>query len=500
MRPQPTIAPPSLDELSDLIVDDSGRDEAAKNRARQVRVEWLKRRGLAEQVRKYKLITPLFGGGVVAGVNDDVTPISGKAIRGHLRFWWRATRAGQFNADLKAMKDFESRLFGAAASEENPLDSQVQVSVSEVTDIKGAGVRRKQPYFQRHRVSEGWQQMTYAAFPFQDNPQFVTYDISFKVTVSFPERIKDKSGRDVLLRPEINAALWAWETFGGIGARTRRGFGALLCTTSAGYKANAESIENRIKKDLNTNLADGNCHPDVPHLSKDLSFVVVGREDGTGQAATRRPFGSADEAWEELIRRLKEFRQTRTGTGGRGRTRWPEAEKIRRITQHRLQDHFENGALHNHPEDPSLKDIESFPRGQFGLPIIFQFKRDQKNQDNSNDPNLDPIDTTLKGGPVDSTGKFRERLASPLILRPLACGNNEAVGLAIILKAPRKPPEEICLVGNGVEELVSTDLVKEEALKIEPLRSFAALKADGEQIDVLEAFFYEKLRLKEKKK
>ena len=26
---------------------------------------------------------------------------------------------------------------------------------------------------------------------------------------------------------EIEAALWAWETFGGLGARTRRGFGAL---------------------------------------------------------------------------------------------------------------------------------------------------------------------------------------------------------------------------------------------------------------------------------
>lgn len=500
MRPQPTIAPPSADEVSKLVADDSGRDETAKTEARQKRAEWLKTRGLVEQVRKYKLITPLFGGGVVAGVNDDVTPISGKAIRGHMRFWWRATRAGRFNADLEAMLEFESRLFGAAATEGEPRDSKVQVSISEVTEIASAAVRRNQPYYQRHRVSDGWQQMTYAAFPFQDNPQYVTYDISFKVTISFPETIKDKAGVDIFISPEINAALWAWETFGGVGARTRRGFGALLCTSSAGYKAKVESIESRIQQELNTHVADGVCHPDVPHVSKDLSFIVVGREGGRGQTAQRNPYSSAEEAWEELIRRLKEFRQARTGAGGRGRSKWPEPEKIRRITGHRLKDHLENGVLHSHAEDIALKDIESFPRGQFGLPIIFQFKRDQKNQVAPNNPNLDPVDTTLKGGPIGSTGKFRERLASPLILRPLACGNNEAVGLAIILRAPRRPPEGLCLVGNGVEESVSADLVRQDALKIEPVKSFAALKADGDEIDVLEAFLDEKLRFKEKKK
>ena len=66
--------------------------------------------------RKYELITPLFGGGVEAGKNDNITPISGKVIRGHLRFWWRATRGGQFNGDLEAMKAREAEIWGAAST------------------------------------------------------------------------------------------------------------------------------------------------------------------------------------------------------------------------------------------------------------------------------------------------------------------------------------------------------------------------------------------------
>ena len=61
------------------------------------------RADLIVQERTYKLITPLYGGGVEAGKTDSVTPIRGTEIRGQLRFWWRAMRGGQFNGDLQTM-------------------------------------------------------------------------------------------------------------------------------------------------------------------------------------------------------------------------------------------------------------------------------------------------------------------------------------------------------------------------------------------------------------
>src|SRR5205085_10778174 len=87
--------------------------------------------------RKYELITPLFGGGVKAGENDNITPISGKAIRGHLRFWWRATRGGQFNGDLEAMKAREAEIWGAASTINKPSPSQVQIEVEINEDERG---------------------------------------------------------------------------------------------------------------------------------------------------------------------------------------------------------------------------------------------------------------------------------------------------------------------------------------------------------------------------
>lgn len=61
------------------------------------------------ETRSYKLITPLFGGGVEAGVNDPITPIRASGIRGQLRFWWRAIRGGGYSS-IEKMREEESKI------------------------------------------------------------------------------------------------------------------------------------------------------------------------------------------------------------------------------------------------------------------------------------------------------------------------------------------------------------------------------------------------------
>ena len=104
--------------------------------------------------------------------------------------------------------------------------------------------------------------------------------------------------------------------------------------------------------------------------------------------------------------------------------------------------------------------MDKFPRAQFGLPIIFQFKDDD-----------DPSNTTLQGA-------HHDRLASPLILRPIVCKQG-AVGLAVALDAPTKPPGGWVLKDAPGNPAVSARVSKGEALSIPPL--------DGEP-DVLKAF------------
>lgn len=90
---------------------------------------------LWKQPLKIEVVTPLFGGGHTAGQIDEVTPISAKSIRGHLRFWWRwmigrelAAEATKSKRDgLLEMSLREAEIFGSTE-----LPSPFDLVVSDV--------------------------------------------------------------------------------------------------------------------------------------------------------------------------------------------------------------------------------------------------------------------------------------------------------------------------------------------------------------------------------
>jgi len=43
-----------------------------------------------------EVITPIFSGGAIKDEVDKTNSIRGSAIRGHLRFWWRATKGASY--------------------------------------------------------------------------------------------------------------------------------------------------------------------------------------------------------------------------------------------------------------------------------------------------------------------------------------------------------------------------------------------------------------------
>src|SRR5207249_3333503 len=164
------------------------------------------------------------------------------------------------------------------------------------------------------------------------------------------------------------------------------------------------------------------------HINRQMTFKVLG------------PRSNSVTAWEELIGKLKNFRQLRNPGTGRipGRSLWPEPDAIRRLST--------SAPKHSVP----LSMTQKFPRAAFGLPIIFQFKRDDVKAG-------DPPVTTLQGRDV-------QRLASPLILRPLACDGGQALGLAAVLESPRIPPGGLVLDGIAGRPGVVSDLVATEAV------------------------------------
>lgn len=414
-----------------------------------------KENGRISMTRQYELITPLFGGGVKANVVDTDNPIRGTSVRGQLRFWWRAICGGRFDGSLEKMKAAEDEIWGAAG-----IGSKISVAVIKSEPGKPYLV----PQGQNINVGDPNSPLGYVAFPLRDSGGKVYEGVSFTLKIDCPKAY----------RLDLRSALWAWETFGGIGARNRRGFGALHCIDVQlridDKKTNPKNwiwaySSDNAKKDILTNLeeftAKGNFPNFTPCLSRDPNHTH-----------TTPAQQDAYPAWLKLINSLKDFRQSRSlkGVGGQmrpfGRSHWPEPDAIRDLTGQSLKSKGHDVPVYNPP-------IHKFPRAAFGLPIVFEFK-----DDDQSDPDKDPRKTELKGANY-------ERRASRLVLRPLKCTDGRYVGLATILyDNVTIPPGGLALKnspknpGPNAEVLTTT-----EAAQIKAKHP----KYDG-SIDILQAF------------
>ncbi|MBK1645221.1 type III-B CRISPR module RAMP protein Cmr1 [Thiocapsa imhoffii] len=322
-----------------------------------------------------KLVTPLYGGGVREAKVDTGMPIRAAGIRGQLRFWWRIACCAP-DEPSQSMFQREAAIWGGIAST-GPTASQVAVRVERVSGVK------VEPAFvyqaNRNRPGElrtmpeaaDWVE-PYALFPARGELTQDKRDVAVTphrlalAGVGFQLGIKFGPKLSQAQREEVATALRWWASFGGVGARTRRGLGAVR----------------------------------VDGLDPVTAEEV--RAKG-GQLRLRPATKAADAAWKASLARLRDFRQA-VNVGRNppsdepnrpGRSRWPEPDTIRLLTGH-----------HAHGHAPTHPVTNAYPRAAFGLPIVFHFKDENKGE---------PPQQLLvpEGG---------DRMASPLILRPYWSG------------------------------------------------------------------------------
>jgi CRISPR-associated protein Cmr1 len=257
----------------------------------------------------------------------------------------------------------------------------------------------------------------YVAFPLQQSGGRVFEDVTFTLSVSLPSD-------DEALVEQVRAAFWAWDTFGGVGARTRRGFGALSCQMprKAKYSAqfeprdwhweyDARRANTKLMADVRQLVVEGRGPADVPKLSRLVTRYKLTSLNPSEMAV-----------WTYLFGALKAFRQS--SQRQYGRSDWPDPQAIREATGQKSPQHA--NPVHNFL-------INKFPRARFGLPIIFEFKNGATD---ASARGVDPRKTM-----VSLAG--RSRLASPLIIRPLAVSGGQFAGLALILDGNRIPPKQL---------------------------------------------------------
>jgi CRISPR-associated protein Cmr1 len=122
------------------------------------------------------------------------------------------------------------------------------------------------------------------------------------------------------------------------------------------------------------------------------------------------------EAWEKALEVYKNFRQgvPHARKEGRernrpGRSKWPEADSIRRLSGR------------NSPNHQPTHPVTGFPRADLGLPIVFHFKDEREG---------DPPDYTL-----ESSYTLGSRFASPIITKAIKASGGYFPAI-VLLEAP----------------------------------------------------------------
>lgn len=338
------------------------------------------------------VVTPMFGGGATPQVTDALHPVRGSTVRGHLRFWWRACRAATY-ATADALFAAEKEIWG---STDTP--SPTQVVVTTITAGSTEACARYVPSDRPGQLktlpefTSGYP--GYALFPFQgkltsdkrtaeQEPAQACKDMTFRLTVRAPAEY----------RADIEAALWAWLTFGGVGARTRRGCGSLFCKDAL-FAPPAQVAP--LQAWLTTKAAQ---HV-LPMLAKGTTSAIHIPLLSQASLVTAGSAGQPMAAWGSAVGKLQSFRQYPNGRPEpRDKSLWPDIASLR-----------------------GAQASGYYPRADLGLPIVFQDALGSKE--------TFTLEARIAGEDAAS------RMASPIIVKALALSPTFAVPIALALNAP----------------------------------------------------------------
>ena len=157
-------------------------------------------------------ITPMFGGAPQPTKVNLTQPVTARTVRGHLRFWWRAINGGRFSS-IQQLFQAESRIWGSAASDHGS-PSRVDITVELLHPVQLLPDKE----LRRLAREEG---VAYGGYGVFDRGRALVEGVD-----RFPFKVTATCDEDVWQR-DVAPAILAWSLLGGVGRRTRRGFGSL---------------------------------------------------------------------------------------------------------------------------------------------------------------------------------------------------------------------------------------------------------------------------------
>lgn len=345
-----------------------------------------------------KTITPIIGGGVSPGELDDSDPVRVPAIRGQLRFWWRAMFVHTCGSS-KELADREAEIWGGVHS-------------------KHSGYRRSRVDLWVTGISPNPEALRDTRKPTGSVPY-----VLWASGLSDSKWLRRRPGlRFVLhvrvapaLADDVYAALRAWLLMGGIGSRTRRGCGSLtIDRTSSDSLALDEWLPAPKVSDIERILGQvtfRDCQTErTPTPSLDGALLRLG-----GRIAD-----SALNAWDHTIGILRGFRPTqrRRISGGTSGRYLLSAQKLA-------------------------------PLAGLGLPIVGLSKS----------PNA-------RIAWRDADG-VHDRLASPLIIKPLPLRDGRFASMALWLRRCDPVGSLVWLMGDSERDIVQRTFPPSSPMRVQ---------------------------------
>jgi CRISPR-associated protein Cmr1 len=354
---------------------------------------------------RLEVTTPLFNGG--AGTLPADTGIRVPSLRGAMRFWFRALAGSVTGPDLKLLADLERTVFGGALGDRGS-GSPVQLRIPRqppLTPARGTHAFLPAPGASRRDREEHvgyW--IVYLLGQGLANLRDCTLLRPY-VAPGEGLDVKFRFGGDAGPAALALASLWLTCTYGGVGARTHRGFGGLRIVEATGPLPEPwDAVSIRTPgldhyESLNRLWFAGSddpisvCMPHVADLVKSRgreavldewptspAFPVLSKRHTRAGASGGEPFDNWMQVASHAGEQLRRFRANESAPGAPYWPRLKTAEWTKVV----------------HGSD------ERFPLGALGLPVNY------------------------KGGYVVNAEQHGEplRRAAPLWLRPV--GNGDA--------------------------------------------------------------------------
>jgi CRISPR-associated protein Cmr1 len=346
-----------------------------------------------------KTVTPMFLGGAEPNERAELRPSS---IKGALRFWYRA-----IDPDYR---QWEDKIFGSTNAGQGSFALKLIKNNTNGTNgfRKGdheSGINYFGYPLETGKIDKGNYQQR----------KFIDTENQFSFELIFKEEPEAKIQKAVI------ASLWLLGNIGGLGFRSRRGFGTVTIKTSnidnikmLKHDCKISSIEDWIalfKKDLQTITGWFKSYigsPDHTVLTKDSNFFVLKPEDNSDTVSWQKALNKAG-----LL--MQEFRNRRSPDYMNVKNHLAKKEKIFLSNQNPPQ---------SLPPSPTVMPafLKNAPeRILFGLPLTFQYR------------SLD--NAKYRNKSITFVGTEHERSASPVFVRIIKI-NGQYYPFYAILSSP----------------------------------------------------------------